>query len=291
MRDSQSSADGPQITPRRAAASGIHYDIPAGVFELLLDRHMNYSSAYYADNDDLDAAQETKMTRIARAVELKPGSRILDAGCGWGGPALFFAERYGCHVTGINLSPIQRDYALAWAARRGLGDRLTVEVRNVLEMPYQNESFDQILFLESIIHMPEKDAIFARCRELLKPGGYLFIQESHYDRASNRPRYLADRGFQEVNHAFGDTGDLLSGGEMLCRLEEAGLTPLQLENISHHYIRTLTHWLNNFDRHAAAMHAISGHATLMLRRYLMIALATYRAGHTVCYQITARKPP
>jgi cyclopropane-fatty-acyl-phospholipid synthase len=273
-----------------AAASGVHYDIPAGVFELLLDRNMNYSSAYYIGDQDLDAAQETKMDRIARAVALAPGARVLDAGCGWGGPALYFAERYGCHVTGINLSPTQRDYALAWAARRGLSDRITIEVRDVLKLPYPGQLFDQILFLESIIHMPDKDAIFARCRELLKPGGYMFVQESHYDRASNRARYREDRGFQEVNRAFGDTGDLLSGGEMLCRLEEAGLVPVELENISDHYVRTLSHWLNNFDRRVDAMRAVSERATLMLRRYLMIALATYRAGHTVCYQITARKP-
>ena len=273
-----------------AAASGVHYDIPAGVFELLLDRNMNYSSAIYAGDQDLNAAQETKMDRIARVVGLVPGAHILDAGCGWGGPALYFTERYDCRVTGINLSPVQRDYALSWAARRGLSDRVAIEVRDVLKLPYADATFDHILFLESIIHMPEKPTIFARCRELLKPGGCVFVQESHYDRASNRARYLADRGFQEVNRAFGDTGDLLSGGEMLLQLEEAGLVPIDVLNISDHYVRTLSHWLNNLDARMDAMNAVSERATLMLRRYLMIALATYRAGHTVCYQIAARKP-
>lgn len=270
--------------------SRVHYDVPAAVFEAFLDRNMNYSSGFYAPGiEDLDGAQIAKMERIAGYIGLRPGHHVLDAGCGWSGPALYFAEHYGCHVTGVTLSPVQRAYGLGWAARRGLADRLTVDLHHVMELPYADASFDHVIFLESIIHMPRKAELFARCAQLLRPGGRVFIQESNYNRASMRARYLADRGYREVNHAFGNTGDMVTAGEMLTLLEEAGFVPEWVEDISAHYVRTLSAWLNNIDRNEQAMRAVSARDYLMLRRYLMIALATYRAGGTVCHLITARK--
>jgi cyclopropane-fatty-acyl-phospholipid synthase len=287
----QSRLRGPSGGEAGPPDSGVHYDVPPGMFELLLDRNMNYSSGWYGRGDeDLDAAQVAKMARIAQYAGLGSGGQVLDLGCGWCGPALYFAERYGCHVTGVTLSPVQREYALAWAGRRGLSDRLVVDQRSVLDLPYVDGTFDQVLFLESIIHMPEKAMIFARCAQLLRPGGRIFIQESNYNRASLRARYLSDRGYEEVDRAFGNTGHLVSAGEMLTLLEEAGFVPEWVEDISAHYVRTLSQWLGNLDHHAARMRALSARAYTMLRRYLMVALATYRAGGTVCHMITARKP-
>jgi cyclopropane-fatty-acyl-phospholipid synthase len=276
-----------------AEASGdcrVHYDTPPRMFELLLDRHMNYSSGVYPRGDeDLDAAQVAKMAKVAGWLQLKPGMRLLDVGCGWFGPALHLAEQHGVRVTGLTVSPVQRDYALAWAERRGLRGAVEIDVCDVLAMPYAPESFDAIMFLESIIHMPAKRPIFELCRRVLRPGGRLFIQESNYDRESQRQRYRDARGFREVDQAFGFTGDMVSAGRMMMELEEAGLLPVGLEDISGDYVRTLGQWLRNLDRHADEMRAVSAHDYLMLRRYLMIALATYRAGHTVCHMMTAEK--
>jgi cyclopropane-fatty-acyl-phospholipid synthase len=271
--------------------SGVHYDTPPRVFELLLDRNMNYSSGIYPNGDeDLDAAQCAKMDRVAFWLGLKPGTRLLDVGCGWFGPALYMAENYGAHVTGVTLSPVQREYGLAWAARRGLGQKVQIDVCDVLAMPYPGGSFDAIMFLESIIHMPPKRQIFEACSALLRPGGRLLVQESDFDRDSQRDKYLADRGNREVDQAFGYTMDMVSAGRMQVEMEEAGLVPYGLENLSRHYVRTLSQWLGNLDAHADEVRAVSQRAYLMLRRYLMIALATYRAGNTVCHMITAEKP-
>ncbi len=274
-----------------AYGSGVHYDTSPEVFELVLDRNMNYSCAYYLRGDeDLDSGQEAKMQGIARRLALKAGDRILDLGCGWCGPALYFIEHFGCHVTGVTLSPVQRDYALAWAKRRGITTGLDVEVRDVMDLPYPPTSFNHILFLESIIHMSQKDALFARCYDLLKPGGRLFIQESHNNQGSRGSRYVSDPGFMEVNRAFGFTLHLVSGGEMLCHLEEAGLIPAYLEDISTHYQRTLSQWLDRIATHAERIRSTSEHTYGMLRRYLLIALTTYRLAQTVCYQIVAQRP-
>lgn len=272
-------------------ASGVHYDIAPEVFELLLDANMNYSSGIHEDGDpDLDRAQEAKMHRIARICGFRSGDRVLDLGCGWSGPAAWFAKEYGVHVTGLNLSEEQRAYGLERAARMGVADRLEVVVARAQEADFPDASFDHCIFLESIIHMDEKDDIFAMCARVLRPGGTVFVQESNYDRQSRRDKYRSDRGFSEVDQAFGGTATMCSAGRMFEHMEEAGLVPCHLEDISAHYRVTLAQWLANLDRHEAGMKALDARAHTMLRRYLMIALATYRAGGTVCHMMAARKP-
>lgn len=280
----------PALAAESNGDSRVHYDTLPRMFELLLDRNMNYSSGVYPKGDeDLDAAQVAKMAKVAGWLRLEPGMRLLDVGCGWFGPALHFAEHFGVKVTGLTVSPVQRDYALAWAERRGLRGAVEVDVCDVLAMPYPAGSCDAIMFLESIIHMPAKRRIFERCHALLRPGGRVFIQESNYDRESQRERYREERGFREVDQAFGNTGDMVSAGRMLMELEEAGLLPVGLEDISQDYVRTLSQWLRNLDQHSDEMRSLSRQGYLMLRRYLMIALATYRSGHTVCHMISAEK--
>jgi len=158
-----------------------------------------------------------------------------------------------------------------------------------LNLDYPENSFDAIMFIESIIHMPEKPQIFAKCQKFLKPGGRILIQESNYNKDSLREKYESDRGAQEVDVAFGYTMTMMSAGCMFLELEEAGLTPVGIDHLSEDYVRTLSTWLKNIDEHENEMRAISEKAYVMLRRYLMIALGTYRAGGTVCHMMVAEK--
>lgn len=280
----------PEVAAEQVGDARHHYDTPPRMFELLLDVNMNYSSGVYPKGDeDLDAAQLAKMAKVAGWLKLKPGMTLLDVGCGWFGPALHMAEHYGVKVTGLTVSPVQRDYALAWAERRGLRDKVHIDVCDVLAMPYAADSFDAAMFLESIIHMPAKRQIFELCRKVLRPGGRVFVQESNYDRESQTQRYRSERGFQEVDQAFGFTGDMVSAGRMLMEMEEAGLLPVGVEDISQDYVVTLGQWLRKLDANADEVRALSKGGYLMLRRYLMIALATYRSGNTVCHMMTAEK--
>jgi cyclopropane-fatty-acyl-phospholipid synthase len=81
-----------------------HYDIGNELFALMLDKWMNYSCAYWKEAGDLDAAQASKMDLICRKLQLQPGMRILDIGCGWGGLAAYAAQQYGVAVVGITVS-------------------------------------------------------------------------------------------------------------------------------------------------------------------------------------------
>lgn len=272
--------------------SGVHYDTPPVIFERLLDRNMNYSSGYYATGEEgLDEAQLLKMDKIAAICGFRPGARVLDLGCGWSGPATYYAEVHGCHVTGYTLSHTQRDFAMARAAARGCAERLEIRVQNVLDAELEVGHYDHVIFLESIIHMREKEQLFARCWQALRPSGTLFVQESCYDKNSKAAVYEGDRGFAAVDEAFGNTSAMVSAGEMQRLMEEQGLAPIYLENITLHYRRTLAQWLDNLDRHAEEMQAAAPEFFPRLRRYLMIALATYRMAQTQCFMIAAQKEP
>src|SRR2546430_1828541 len=96
-----------------------------------IDRRMVYSCAYFQSPDDsLDVAQEAKLDLICRKLRLKPGDRLLDIGCGWGGLIMYAAERYGVDATGITLSANQATFAKERIEKAGLGERCRVAIRD-----------------------------------------------------------------------------------------------------------------------------------------------------------------
>ncbi|MGH8558767.1 MAG: SAM-dependent methyltransferase [Methylococcales bacterium] len=280
------------MSPIQTVEAQVHYDTDPRVFELMLDRNMNYSSGYYLNDDEnLDAAQIHKMEKIAAICGMKPGSRLLDIGCGWSGPLMYFAEHYACDAYGLTVSEVQRDWAVRVSKQKRLEQRVHIDVCDGLDCSHEEQSFDHIIFLESIIHMGEKDKIFSLCHKLLKPGGILFVQESCYDKNSLTGKYRNDRGFQAVDRAFGHTGSMVSGGEMLRLMEEAGLSPVYFENISNHYQKTLSQWARNLDLHQTELKKAAGPFFVEFRRYMMLAIATYRAEKTLCHMMAAQKSP
>jgi cyclopropane-fatty-acyl-phospholipid synthase len=114
---------------RDQAAIQYHYDVGNDFYALWLDRAMQYSCAYFhSGTEDLDTAQEQKMEHICRKLRLRPGERLLDIGCGWGGLTMYAAEACGVQALGITLSQNQVDYANDQIGRAGLGDRVQVEL-------------------------------------------------------------------------------------------------------------------------------------------------------------------
>ena len=109
-----------------------HYDLTDELFETFLDPRHQYSCAYFHRRDDsLEAAQQTKLARLAAKLNLRPGHRVLDIGCGWGGLAKAMTDcRENLSVTGITLSEHQLAYARKTAAEHGLEDRLDFALRN-----------------------------------------------------------------------------------------------------------------------------------------------------------------
>ncbi len=153
-----------------------HYDIGNAFYSAWLDPSMTYSSAIFEDGaQDLTAAQNNKYRRLAEAIDLKPGQKVLEIGCGWGGFAEYAAKNYGAHVTGLTISTEQRDFARKRMQDAGLDDKVEIKFQD-----YRDERgrYDRIASIEMIEAVGEQfwPQYFSQLRDRLLPGGLVGIQ-------------------------------------------------------------------------------------------------------------------
>src|SRR5262249_46915152 len=159
---------------RDAVAVRYHYDIGNDFFALFLDESMTYSCALFSRGaQTLEDAQRAKLDLVASKLELKPGMRLLDVGCGWGSFAMHAARHHGVTVTGGTLSPSQAEPARESASAAGLDDRVKVSVVDYRELPAA--SFDAIASIGMSEHVGERqiDTYARSLFALLRPGGLL----------------------------------------------------------------------------------------------------------------------
>ena len=162
-----------RLFDRRAISR--HYDVSNDFFALWLDRQRVYSCAYFRTPDDsLDRAQEQKLDHICCKLDLKPGERLLDIGCGWGALIFRAAERYGAHATGITLSEQQFSHVQEQIRMRNIADRCEVRLLDYRDVP-EHEPFDKIASVGMFEHVGKKNlpGYFAKIYRLLRPGGLL----------------------------------------------------------------------------------------------------------------------
>jgi SAM-dependent methyltransferase len=108
---------------------------------------------------------------LATAAALEPSIRVLDLGCGIGGPARYFAATFGCKVTGVDLSPSFIDAATYLTVRCGLSDRATFQVGNALHLPFEDAAFDTVFLQHVAMNIEDRTALYAEVRRVLTPGG------------------------------------------------------------------------------------------------------------------------
>ncbi len=135
-----------QTSQRSRNVGRMHYDLSTDFFEAMLDPNMQYSCALFAEGEDLAAAQLRKLDWICERLRLRPGLRLLDIGCGWGGLARHAALRYGCDVVGITISREQFDYAQRWC--RGLD--VEIQLRDYREVTGR---FDRVVSVGMVEHV------------------------------------------------------------------------------------------------------------------------------------------
>ncbi len=157
----------------RCAAIRWHYDLGSLFYRLLWGEHIHHG---VWDRDRLPHdAQRALIARLLRGVPLGAEARVLDVGCGLGGTALYLARHFGCHVTGITLSPVQCSWAGLAARWRGLSHRARFRTENAEEVWFDDASFDLVLSIECTEHLFGKQAFFRRVARWLAPGGHLAI--------------------------------------------------------------------------------------------------------------------
>ena len=166
-------ANTPTGSRRNIAA---HYDLGNDFYALWLDESMTYSSAVFTDAaDSLIDAQRRKNRQLATALDLQPGHRVLEIGCGWGGFAEMAAAEFGCSVTGITLSVEQARYARERIAHAGLSDKVDIRIQDYREVEGQFDRIASIEMFEAVgeAHWP---SYFNAVRRALAPNGKAALQ-------------------------------------------------------------------------------------------------------------------
>lgn len=287
--------------PRRARLSGklhspsrdrravtYHYDLPKEFFALWLDRRMVYSCGFFeTPGDGLDAAQERKLDYLCRKLRLRPGERLLDLGCGWGGLVLHAASRYGAEGVGITLSRLQAEYAGERIREAGLSGRCRVEVRDYRELG-EEAPFDKIASVGMIEHVgaSRHAEYFERAFRLLRPGG-AFLNHG----IARNPSYPDPGGpYFSDRYIFPD-GDLLPLSATLRAAEEAGFEVRDVESLREHYVLTLRHWAKRLEERADEARRVVGEATFRVwRLYLSGAAHTFAVGKNSVHQVLLCRP-
>ena len=278
------------VTPDGAvAATNLHYELPAEVFAAFLDRRMKYSCGLYEHSGvGLEEAQRAKLDWVLDAkLELRPGQRLLDVGCGWGSLVLHAAER-GNEVVGVTPSLPQRDYILRRAAERGLSGRVDIRLGRFTALDLGDESFDAVSMIGSIGHMPDHGEALSRAYRGLRTHGRLYLSESCFRNRKALARFRATAGFRYVRDEIFGFGEMVPLSDLVAAAEDAGFSIVGLSDLTAHYPRTIADWAANAEHARATIEGILPGTTDRLLRYFEISAAGF--GYTTKhYAVAARK--
>nr|WP_148613312.1 class I SAM-dependent methyltransferase [Nocardioides rubriscoriae] len=229
---------------RDAEAISHHYDVSNAFYRHVLGPSMAYTCAVYPTADaTLEEAQTEKFDLVARKLDLQPGQRLLDVGCGWGGMVMHAAKEYGVKALGVTLSRHQAEWAKQAIDAAGLGD--LAEVRHLDYREVLEDGFDAVSSIGMTEHIGVKQmpAYFSFLRDKLRPEGRLL---NHcITRHNNLP---ARTGAFIDRYVFPD-GELTGSGRIITEAQDAGLEVMHSENLRHHYALTLRDWNRNLVEH------------------------------------------
>ncbi|WP_019144565.1 class I SAM-dependent methyltransferase [Aeromicrobium massiliense] len=229
---------------RDADAIHHHYDVSNRFYELVLGPSMAYTCAVYPTADaTLEQAQAEKFDLVCRKLDLQPGQRLLDVGCGWGGMVMHAAEHYGVKALGVTLSQEQAEWAQKAIKERGLEHLAEVrfsDYRDVLE-----SGFDAISSIGMTEHIGVRNypAYFSFLRDKLAVGGRLL---NHCITRKDNVSPTSAGAFID-RYVFPD-GELAGSGTIVSTVQDVGLEVRHTENIREHYARTLEAWCDNLVR-------------------------------------------
>jgi len=222
-----------------------HYDLGNEFYCLFLDSQMHYSSAYFRGPDDsLELAQTQKLDLVCRKLQIEPGDRILEIGCGWGGFAFYAAQNYGARVTALTISQEQYRAAVERLART---DVKPGHVRFLLEDYRQlSGEFDKIVSIEMFeaVGFAHYDEFFSACDRLLAPDGTMLLQTITLPEQEVRAYRRRVDWIQTYIFPGSELSSIAGIQHSLARHTQ--LTLAHFETFGTHYARTLAAWRERF---------------------------------------------
>jgi cyclopropane-fatty-acyl-phospholipid synthase len=256
-----------------------HYDLSGELYSLFLDPDRQYSCAYYTDEaPDLDSAQIAKKRHLAAKMLLRPGQRVLDIGCGWGGLGLYLAGVEDVDVTGVTLSVEQQALAQRRAGDAGLSQRAQYHLRD-----YRDETtvYDRIVSVGMFEHVGRRNyrEFFTRVRDLLTDDGVMVLHSiGRFDTPAAINPFIRKYIFPGA--------DLPSLSEVMRAIEPTGLFVTDIEILRLHYAETLRHWRERFVRNWGRARAIYDERFCrMWEMYLALCEVGFRHQNLMVFQM------
>lgn len=265
-------------TKRRALIVGKkHYDLSNELFEYMLDKRMTYSCGYWRNAKDLNEAQENKLNLICQKLELKPGMKVLDIGCGWGSFAKYAAEKYGVQVVGITISREQLE--LAKVLCKGLPIELRFQdYRDI------NDTFDRITSIGQMEHVGYKNY-----RNYMKTVANALKDDGLFLLHTIGNNYSSYEGDPWIDKYIFPNGMLPSCAQLAYACEDFFVME-DWHNFSADYDKTLLAWFHNFDKHWDKLkHRYDEGFYRMWKYYLLACAGGFRARQLQLWQIVYSK--
>ncbi|MDB5672064.1 MAG: cfa 2 [Alphaproteobacteria bacterium] len=255
------------------------YNLTRRLYELFLDEDRQYTCAYFLDpGDSLEQAQLDKKAHLAAKLNLKPGMRVLDIGCGWGGLALYLHRQYGVDVLGVALAPDQIQFSNERAAAEGVSDRVKFELTDYRDV---EGPFDRIISVGLIEHLgtPHYPGFFAKCRELLADDG---VMVSHCCGRAGEPG-VTDPWTRKYIFPGGYIPAL---SELVSEAAKHKFIVSDVEALRYHYAYTLREWYERTKAARAEIVALYDETFYrMWLFYLAGSEAAFRYGGLVNWQL------
>jgi len=288
-----------------------HYDVSNRFYELVLGPSMTYSCAVFRSPEEtLEAAQTRKVDLVARKLDLKPGMRLLDVGCGWGAMGIHAATHYGASVVGVTLSEPQRRYATERAKLAGVSDLVEFRVQDYRDV--SDGPFDAISSIGMSEHVGRRSlgAYTQNLFDLLVPGGRFlnhaigrpvsFDEDPQPSRGSELNRQiqiaLGMRGPSKTGSQFIDRyvfpdGELHEVGTLVSMFQAHGFEVRHLESLREHYALTLRRWVDNLvKRFDEAVEEVGEQRARVWRLYMAGSAVAFERHHLEIHQILSVRP-
>jgi cyclopropane-fatty-acyl-phospholipid synthase len=275
-----------QSKERAAQNIRFHYDQSNDFYAQFLDSRMVYSCAYFKEPEQsLEDAQFRKLRHICRKLDLQPGDRFLDVGCGWGGLITHAAEEHGAFSTGCTLSVEQFNLASRRVAERSLEGRVTVELSDYRDVI---GTYDKIASVGMFEHVGRRrlETYFATLGRLLRPGGLLL------NHGITRPQTIHD-GPETlfVRRKVFPGGELARLCDVVRFAERAGFEVLDIENLRPHYALTCRAWVRSLQENAVrCLHQVESSVYRTWLLALAASAAAFEDGRLNVNQLLLYKP-